>query len=294
MAEKPESTVKIWHILVPAATTVVVALIGLFSAVYQTEKPIQLTAAAQFSTLTAAFTVQSTQAAQATPQPGITAQATQATSQPGLTAQSTQSTQEIPKPGITTQATRLAKTDIPKPSATQPASRIQVRNLLVLPVKISIDSMDKGILEDGGTKTYILDHFPVSLKWSLVKQTTLKGTPLGHDMGGSFTNIAASDEIIIDAIVEDQPYFYPMITNLTRTDCDVTINQGWKSEYITNAVAGAQTDQIGFGYFELYTNVVLDCAGQVYWWGTRPDETKPTSFFDDVEKDSGVIEFTLK
>jgi hypothetical protein len=269
MAEKPESGPKIWHILVPAVTTVVVALIGLFSAVYQTDKPIQLTAAALSSTQTAAVTIQPTQF-----------QVTKATSQPAT-------------PG---RATLPAKTDIPAPKATQPASSIQIRNSLVLPIRISIDSVDKGELEDGGLKTYLLDHFPVSLKWSVVKQTTKKGTPLGHEMSGSFKNIAAGEQITIDAVVEDQAYFYPMITNLTRTDCDVTINQGWKSELITNAVAGAQTDLIGFGYYELYTNsnVVLDCAGQVYWWGTRPDETNPTSFFEDVDTDSGVIEFTLK
>ena len=54
MAEKPEAGVKIWHILIPAATTVMVALIGLFTAVYQVEKPIQATAAAAASTFAAA------------------------------------------------------------------------------------------------------------------------------------------------------------------------------------------------------------------------------------------------
>jgi len=254
MAGKPESSVKVWHILVPAATTLMVALIGLFSAVYQTEKPIQATAAAAARTLTAAVTVQPSRAAASTPQPGKTVQ------------------------------------------ATLPANSIQIQNKLVLPITISIDSVDKGQLEDGGVKIYLLDHFPVSVKWSLVKQTTEKGTPLGHEMGGTFSDIAAGDDLIVEANVDGQPYFSPFISNHTQTDCEVTINKGFQSEFITHAVSAAQTDNIGFGYYQLYSNsnVVLDCAGETYWWGTLPNETNPKSFYDDVDKDSGLVDFILK
>jgi hypothetical protein len=268
MAEKPESSpTKIWHILIPAATTVLVALIGLFTAVYQTEKPIQLTAAALSVTQTAGATIQPTRAVQAT----------------GL-------------PGTPVQASLPAKTDVPARTATLPANSIQIRNDLARPVIISINSVDQGELQDGGVKTYRPNRFPASLSWSEVKQTTEKGTPLGHEMGGAFQNIAVGDEITLDNLVENQPYFYPIITNLTNMDCEVTINKGWKSESITHAVSSAKTDRVGFGYYELYTNsnLVLDCAGQVYWWGTLPDEVNPNSFFEDVEKGSGVVEFTLK
>jgi hypothetical protein len=115
-------------------------------------------------------------------------------------------------------------------------------------------------------------------------------------MGGTFYAVNFVDQIIIDNVVEDQPYFAPFITNPTGTDCDVTINKGWKSEFVTHAVVSAKTDNVSFGYYELYTNanVTLDCGGQIYWWGLQPDETNGTSFFGDVEKGTGIIDFTLK
>ena len=226
MAEKPEAGVKIWHILIPAATTVMVALIGLFTAVYQVEKPIQATALAAASTLTAAVTIQPTRDTRSTPRPAATVQ------------------------------------------PTLPANSILIRNNLVLPVTISIDMVDKGELEDGGEKIYLLDHFPVKVQWNLVKQTTDNGAPLGHDMGGTFAGIAAGDDLTVEANVDGQPYFYPYITNHTQTDCEVTINKGWNSEFVTHAVSAAQSKNIGFGYYELFSNsnVVLDCAGDTYWW----------------------------
>jgi hypothetical protein len=47
MENKPESGPKLLHVLITAGTTLLVALIGLGAAIYQTDKPLRLTEAAQ-------------------------------------------------------------------------------------------------------------------------------------------------------------------------------------------------------------------------------------------------------
>jgi hypothetical protein len=194
-------------------------------------------------------------------------------------------------PPILTTNTRL-------PSATPivPAQSITIDNLLNLSVKISINNVPEGDIDARTNKTFLLNDFPVTVQWSVNKWTTLKGDPLGHDMSGIFSDINSGEELTIDNDVDGQYFFYPIITNTTKTDCDVTINKGWKSEYVTNAVVPANSGGVGMGYYKLFTNsnVTLTCGTDVWWWGQQPDSPNDTSFYDDVEKDTGVISFTLK
>jgi hypothetical protein len=194
--------------IIPAATTLVVALIGLGSAIYQTEKPIQLTEVAQ----TAAAITQTAAA------PTLFAQSTQSSFAPTYLAQTIQAGFQSTLAALTAQA------------PTQTASPVQ---------------------------------------------------PTGTQAPAA-TASAASPTV--------------SISNTTNKDCDMTINKGWDSEFVTGAVVGANQDTVGFGYYKLFTNsnVTLDCKGKIYWWGTQPDEKNPTSFFDQVEKDTGIIYFTLK
>jgi hypothetical protein len=272
----PETGPKLIHIIIPAATTLLVALIGLGTAIYQTDKPIQLTQVAetaQASTLTAAPSV--TQTAQSVFTPSLTVQTIQPSAQSAPTALAT-------------------KTPIPPVVATVPSS-ITVQNELNLPVTISIDKVAKGEIEASSSKIYLLDSFPVTVQWTVVKETTSSGRPLGSDMGGKFSKVNLGDEIVIDHVVENQAYFYPYVTNPTSTDCDVVINKGWKSEVDPNAVVPANTDNVGLGYYELYdnSNVTLTCGTDVYWWGLQADQSGGTSFYNDVDQNSGVIDFTL-
>lgn len=296
MAEKPESNPKLLHVIIPAATTLLVALIGLGTAIYQTDKPIQLTAAAQTEqALTATFSAPTAQAETAMA-PSIVAQTVQAAFAATQAAQ-TALAPNVPPPTSTPQPTTEVKTQIPPPATSTAFNpTISITNKLLLPVKIFIDDVYQSDLGNGDSSTFTLASYPVVVKWSVIKQTTSKGMPLGHDMSGSFDDIKVGDEITIDNVVENQPYFYPLISNTSGVDCTVTINKGWKSEYDTGAIASAFQNNVGFGYYELYnnSNVTLDCAGQIYWWGLLPDETKGTSFYDQVEKDTGAIYFTLQ
>jgi hypothetical protein len=286
MEKKPDSNPRLLHIIIPAATTLLVALIGLGTAMYQTEKPIQLTEAAQTAQ---AFT-------QIAAGPTLNAQASQSALAPTFVAQTVAAAVTATVAALPSPVPSQTPTPIPISTATLATNTISVSNKLNLPIKLSVNNNYVSDLDAGGYQTLTLDHFPATLTWEIVKQTTVKGMPLGHDMGGTFHGIREGDEIVIDNEVDNQLYFYPIINNTTGTDCDVTINKGWKSEYVTGAVVGANQSNIGFGYYELYTNsnVTLDCGGKIFWWGEQPDETNATSFFDQVEKDTGIIYFTLK
>jgi len=292
MQTKPESP-KLLHIIIPAATTLLVALIGLGTAIYQTEKPIQLTEVAQTAQA-------NTQTAAA---PTLNAQATQSAFAPTYLAQtiqaaftSTLAAETVNAPTSTPARSQPTSTQAPSVTASEASPSFNIDNKLYLPVKIFIDNVYQNDLDSGGYRTYTLNRTPASVTWSVVKQTTVKGSPLGHDMSGTFDNVTGGDELTIDNLIDNQPYFYPIINNTTKKDCDVTINKGWNSEYVTGAVASASSDNVGFGYYKLFTNsnVTLNCAGKSYWWGIQPDDTSGTSFFDEVEKDTGVIYFTLK
>lgn len=278
MENKPESGPKLLHVIITAGTTLLVALIGLGTAIYQTTAPIRLTEAAG--------TAQA--AAQTAAAPTLIAQFTQTALAPAMTL--TLAPQPSP------QATLPAKTDLPAATQIPLAPSISISNKLYLSVKITIDGIDKGTVNADGAKTFLLDSYPVSVTWSVVKETTTEGAPLGHDMGRTINAVNPGDQIIIDNVVDNQPYFAPFITNPTDTGCEVTINKGWKSEYVTNAVVSAKTDNVSLGYYQLYpnSNVTLDCGGQIYWWGQQPNDTTGPSFFGDVEKETGIIDFTLK
>jgi len=272
MENKPESGSRLIHVVIPAVSTLLVAIIGLGTAIYQSEMPIRLTEVAETalaSTLTAGPLL-------ASPTP-VTPSPVAATKTPRTPAPATKG----PPP------TRV--------STTAPLS-ITVQNELYLPVKISIDSIDKGTIDGGISKTYLLDSFPVTVDWSVVKWTTTTGMALGNDMVGIFKGVTDKDNLIIDNVIDNDHYFYPLITNPGSVDCDVTINKGWDSEVVTKAVVPAKTGPVGLGYYRLYnnSNVFLACGTNTYWWGTLPDQGTPDSFYGEVDQQSGVIEFTLK
>lgn len=261
-SDSSDKKLKILAILIPAVASIIVALIGLVKEFGP--KPEQ--------TIPTVIVVTATNA----PTPVVVT----ATSAPAAT-----------RPAAIPTAVKTS----PAVIVTAAKPQFNVTNSLVLPVRIYIDEVDKGVVESSAVKVFLMDSFPVKVRWSVVKETTSNGRPLGHDMGGIFSTVNSGEKLEINNKVSGQAYFYPLITNNTKNDCDVTINKGWKSENVMGASVPAKTVLVGLGYFELYTNsnVTLDCEGEIYWWGTLPNEKNPDSIYADVEAGSGVIEFTL-
>lgn len=271
MVNKPDSTSRPWHLIIPAASTLLVAVIGLASAIYQTDKPVQLTLVAltQQSSTLAVLAAQATQVAQP-------AAATAAATAPAA-----------PQVASAAQATPTA--------APAGGPSIMLSNKLVLPVKIYVGGVYKLDLKPGDLESIALDAVPGSVRWSVVKPTTEKGLPLGADMGGTFNNVKAGDELTIVSKVGAQPYFYPIVSNTSSKDCDVTVDNGWDSETITGLVIPARQEEVALGYYPLYSysNVTMECGGQFYWWGLRPNAKNQTPIYYEVPKDTGLIRFTM-
>jgi len=272
MVNNPNSTSRPWHLIIPAASTLLVAVIGFASAIYQTDKPVQLTMVA----MTAQSSTLSVLAAQAT-QAALPAAAPTA-----------------PAAGQVAPAAQAAPTAAPTTGA-RPGPSFLISNKLFRPVKIFVGGVYMLDLEPGGFEAVSLDAVPASVRWSVVKPTTAKGMPLGSDMGGTFGGVKAGDELAIVSKVDGQLYFYPIVSNTSSKDCVVTIDNGWTDEIVTGVVIPSRQEDYALGYYPLYSysNVTLECGGQFYWWGQRPNEKNQTSIYYQVPKDTGVIRFTM-
>lgn len=236
--ETESSTTKIVVALITTLGIICAALIALYGATYQTEKPIQAT--------------QTAEARLAAP----------------------------PKPTIII-------------TVVQPY--FSVNNKLIRPIAIYVDGSYKGEVDSDSTKSFVTDQFPVTVKWEIVKETTSGGVPIGDNMGGFFDGVSDRESITVDSRVAEQPYFYPIITNNSDVDCKVIINEGWASENDPPAIVPAHKENVGLGYYKLYSNsnVTLNCDDKFYWWGIRPNEEKGTAFNSKVDADNGTATFVL-
>ncbi len=272
MINKTDSTPRLWQMIVPAASALVVALIGLGSAIYQTDKPIQLTAVA------------------------LTAQAaTQTASAPFLEEAPARATSTVPAPAqVSPQASDQAQD--PAMGGAAPGPSVMVHNHLALAVKLYLNGTYKMTLEAGSLESLPLETSPADLRWSVVRTTSAAGQPLGQELGSTLLQVKSGSELAITSQDRDQTYFYPVVSNTSSKDCKVTIDDGWTSESSTGIVIPARQERVVLGYYPLYSysNVTLECGGQFYWWGLRPKEKNQTPIYYQVPKDTGVIEFTMK
>jgi len=193
---------------------------------------------------------------------------------------------------LTAQPPIIAVTNV---AITVDAPKFTVYNRLYLPISIYIDKKYIGEVTGQSSKIFILNSYPVKVDWSIVKVTLSNGAQLGNEMGESFENITNGSYIVVDNVVGNQLYFFPIISNNTQKNCFVTINESWEDSFVTNATVTAYASNVSIGYFRLYSNsnVFLNCDGQSYWWGLRSGINQGVSFSQNVEVETGVIRFTL-
>jgi hypothetical protein len=198
-------------------------------------------------------------------------------------------------------ATRTAEAEayIPTPIpifVTQVSPSFTVVNSLVLPIEISVDGVNEGIVEKYSSKTFVIDTYPVRVDWKVIKQMTASvGISIGHDMWGNWDAVSNQEVVTVDYHVGERFYFYPIISNLTGQTCNVIINQGLLSEFDTHATLLANSSDVGFGYYELYTNsnVTVQCGENTYWWGRKGEDQTSTRIQDLAQLTSGVVQLVL-
>jgi hypothetical protein len=183
------------------------------------------------------------------------------------------------------------------PSGGSPGSpAFLVKNHLLRPVRVFVNDAYIGEVDAGASLSFPLEKSPALARWEVVKETTDTGKPIGDDMAASNQELKAGATLEVTHIAGGQAFFYPYISNKTGQDCDITINKGWKDETVPGASVGANTDEVGVGYFKLFknSNISLDCDGRIRYWGVLPDGKDDSSFFESVDAKSGELALTLK
>lgn len=177
---------------------------------------------------------------------------------------------------------------------------IVIENRLALPITIVVDGDSKGTVPEYSSKTYLLDRFPVSVDWEIVKETRSDGVAIGDDMRGRWSSVDPGMKLFVTNKVADSWYFYPIVTNNTDTSCRFSVNDGWKSENRPGGVIPSNHENVHLGYYRLFSNsnLTIYCdqsnPERYLWWGIRPDQDDGTSFLESVGTDSGIITFTLR
>lgn len=198
----------------------------------------------------------------------------------------------------TAEALGLIPSTTPAVSQELPALQqgaVLVQNRLVLPVRVVIAGVLQGEVPAQSEATFNLAASPVRLDWEVVKETTSSGRGLGDLMSASMDGVTAGQVVEITRLAGDQEFFYPRISNRLGVECEVMVNKGWESENVTNAVVPENSDEVGLGYYKLFTNsnVTLNCAEKEYWWGLQPQESATDGFYGDVDPISGLLELSL-
>lgn len=170
-----------------------------------------------------------------------------------------------------------------------PPKLITVTNQLLLPIRVYLDEVDRGQIDDMTTKTYLLDSFPVKLRWELVRTSNANGEPWGEMMGATYSPFNEGTTIEVTNIIADTFYFFPLLSNDTDQACEISINDGYSNERRLGYLP-AHTRNVTAGYYTwLYnSNVTLYCPDNTYWWGIRPG-SPDKSLNDFVEPKSGRI-----
>lgn len=170
-----------------------------------------------------------------------------------------------------------------------------INNKLELPIKVYVDDIYKGIAEPLSWKTLLLDSYPVNVKWEVDRRKLNEETVMGDEMSGIFHNVETGVFLQVSNVVGNVPYFYPILSNDTDTDCTISINDGTIAEQRPGVLL-AHTSNVVSGYFILYSNanVTLYCNGQPRWWGIRPNQAEtPMPLSNIVDPNNGIVQLRL-
>ncbi len=172
-----------------------------------------------------------------------------------------------------------------------------VDNQLLRPVNIYVDEAFRGEVDSQSLRTFLIDSYPVRVRFEVVRFQMSNGTLLGDSMTGHFTyGVNTGETITVDNTIGDNLYFYPMITNQNNLTCEFAVNAGGGSENRPGAYLPAYSSRVAFGYYRLYSNsnITLYCNnGRTYWWGTEPGKPSGTSLIPSVQAGTGVYDITL-
>ena len=179
-----------------------------------------------------------------------------------------------------------------------PGVTISVTNHLLYPVDIEANGAVVGSVSAGQTMTSSLGVLSsLALSWDL-NRPTVDGRPIGDAMGGSYSTIddpSGTIPFTIDNVVGDTTYFVPLIDNETSDGLLMGVNMGLASENRCDCVVPASGQNVGFGYYRLFSNSNVrgyrtgsNYTGPYIFWGHDATVSPDGNLESLVESESGA------
>lgn len=143
----------------------------------------------------------------------------------------------------------------------EPFPYVTIDNPLLMPVKVYADGLYRAQIEPGGSKTLVMDSYPVNIRWDIVRSTDSNGQPIGDEISGEFLRVFSGDWLFVAPDGDNGVVFFPVVSNNSGQECDVTINEGLPQENQCCLLhSGGQ--QIGLGYYWWVpeTRVTFQCG----------------------------------
>jgi hypothetical protein len=162
-----------------------------------------------------------------------------------------------------------------------------------LSVNIQIDGVERGGVESGQTTQFSIDRYPAYVHFSVEKQTSADGNPIGDEMTGHWDSVEKETHLDITNVIGDSFFFYPLIHNNTDLNCQIHVNDGYSSEIIPGWVNSKSTAAAGYYRYYSDSNVTLYCWGddRFVYWGIHPTDTDSgTGLY--VDSNSGLCDLT--
>lgn len=168
---------------------------------------------------------------------------------------------------------------------------IVVENRLLSPVEVTANGTVLGSVEAGSSaRAEVEPVASLTVEWDLVRQTTTEGAAVGEPMAGSFGPVANPTGTVtftVDAVVGEDYYFAPLVTNNTAANLLMGVNMGLQSENRCDcAVPGGGTD-VYFGYYRLFTN--SNVRGYRFDSGYQPPYIYWENFSGSVDFETGIV-----
>jgi hypothetical protein len=173
---------------------------------------------------------------------------------------------------------------------------VNVNNQLIYPFDIQTNGANIGTAPASQTwRQEVLAPSSLTLSFDLQRPSPF-GVPLGESMNGFFNPIANPTGTIsfdIGNVIGTQPYFAPLITNQTSVSLLMGVNMGLGTGYEErcNCVVPANSTNVGFGYYRLFSNGNVRAYRDTSKYTGTPLSWEYGKQYDvtNVERQTGVL-----
>jgi hypothetical protein len=167
---------------------------------------------------------------------------------------------------------------------------ITVTNQLVLPVEIKVNGVYYASLAANSYFNLTPENQETTIEFELIRQNNINtGEIIGDEIRGVFYNVVVGSNVYINNYVDEQWYFYPIISNNNSIDCNIIINEGLADQRLLPFIISQNSQHVELGYYKFYknSNVFLGCGNTTTRFLIHPD-------YGNMDNYSGVARLTAQ